>query len=80
MNKKNYALRFFTISLLLIFCDCAVAQNQLTAKKPSGKEAIEMTKGKRNNTIEISNTEAHVIVKSPAVISLLPHAFLGESI
>ena len=72
MNKKNYALRFFTISLLLIFCDCAVAQNQLTAKKPSGKEAIEMTNRLMHgwNTWNTRSVLSHVLLPECFSINL----------
>ncbi len=43
MNKNIFILFIFLITDLFIFCNCIVAQNQLTAKKPSGKEAIDMS-------------------------------------
>ena len=72
MNKKNYALRFFPIALLLIFCDCAVAQNQLTAKKPSGKEAIEMSNRLMHgwNTWNTRSVLSHVLLPECFSINL----------
>ncbi|MEY4740042.1 MAG: hypothetical protein RLZZ05_1426 [Bacteroidota bacterium] len=72
MNKKNYALRFFPIALLLIFCDCTVAQNQLTAKKPSGKEAIEMSNKLMHgwNTWNTRSVLSHVLLPECFSINL----------
>ncbi|MFN5020145.1 MAG: hypothetical protein ACK5GP_00695, partial [bacterium] len=72
MNKKHYTFLFFPISLLLIFSDCTVAQNQLTAKKPTGKEAIEMSNRLMHgwNTWNTRSVLSHVLLPESFAINL----------
>lgn len=72
MNKKNCAILFLPISLLLILCDCTVAQHQLTAKKTSGKEAVEMSNRLMHgwNTWNTRSVLSHVLLPECFSINL----------
>lgn len=70
--KKNYIFPFLPISLLLILCDYTVAQHQLTAKKTSGKEAVEMSNRLMHgwNTWNTRSVLSHVLLPECFSINL----------